>query len=475
MSDVSEVKGNKTETHPEGGVQEIPAARASRVLSFSFKSLQRAGNPLFIGGSAAVFVALAVFEEVGSGSAALGFCVVILLYLIAPVFQTVSIDEAEAERIASDLTVNAPATELTEVVSALPGACFLLSIDGEVISQNEAARRLTAPVEMGQHISAVLRAPDVLEAIGKAAAERLAQSVNYFERVPVNRWLEAHVAYIGSDSTGAESVEGARELEKDWLLLLLTDLTQQQRVERMRADFVANASHELRTPLASLLGFIETLQGPARDDAEARARFLEIMREQASRMARLITDLMSLSRIEQNAHVRPEAVIDLNSIIGHVTDAMSVLAQEHGVELRVRLPDDGPLRVQGDRDELTQVVQNLVDNAVKYGEAGKRVDITVRRVPPVAVDGLGRIEIEVRDYGPGIPPEHVPRLTERFYRVDVAYSREKGGTGLGLAIVKHILNRHRGQLLIESEPGDGAVFTVRLEPVDASASVRPAA
>ena len=291
----------------------------------------------------------------------------------------------------------------------------------------------------------------------------------------MNRWLEAHVAYIGSDSTGAESVEGARDLEKDWLLLLLTDLTQQQRVERMRADFVANASHELRTPLASLLGFIETLQGPARDDAEARARFLEIMREQASRMARLITDLMSLSRIEQNAHVRPEAVIDLNSIIGHVTDAMSVLAQEHGVELRVRLPDDGPLRVQGDRDELTQVVQNLVDNAVKYGEAGKRVDITVRRVPPVAVDGLGRIEIEVRDYGPGIPPEHVPRLTERFYRVDVAYSREKGGTGLGLAIVKHILNRHRGQLLIESEPGDGAVFTVRLEPVDASASVRPAA
>lgn len=472
MSDASEVKDNKPLMRPGGGDQEspVPGASARRALSLMAEPLQRAGNPLFIAGAAAVFAALAVFAGLSAGPAALAFCAVILLYFVAPVFQPISIDEAVAERIASDLSVNASATELTDVVSALPGACFLLGIDGEVISQNEAALRLTAPVETGQHISAVLRAPDVLEAIGKAAAERSAQSVNYFERVPVNRWLEAHVAYIANDGTQETDVP-----EKGWLLLLLTDLTQQQRVERMRADFVANASHELRTPLASLLGFIETLQGPARDDADARARFLEIMREQASRMARLITDLMSLSRIEQNAHVRPETVIDLRSIIGHVTDAMSVLAHEHGVELNVQLPGEGALNVQGDRDELTQVIQNLVDNAVKYGEAGKRVDITARRVPPVAAGGIGRIEIEVRDYGPGIPPEHVPRLTERFYRVDVAFSREKGGTGLGLAIVKHILNRHRGQLLIESEPGEGAVFTVRLEPAEAGSPVKSAA
>jgi two-component system, OmpR family, phosphate regulon sensor histidine kinase PhoR len=230
----------------------------------------------------------------------------------------------------------------------------------------------------------------------------------------------------------------------------------------MRADFVANASHELRTPLASLLGFVETLQGPARNDAAARDQFLSVMRAQAKRMARLIDDLLSLSRIERNAHIRPDATVDLGSVVGHVTEALAPLARERGVELALERPP-GPFDVAGDRDELIRVFENLVENAIKYGSSGGRVEVILAASPK----GSGRsdVAVTVRDHGPGIAAEHLPRLTERFYRVDVTQSRDKGGTGLGLAIVKHILARHRGRLTIESTPGEGASFTVRIERI----------
>jgi two-component system phosphate regulon sensor histidine kinase PhoR len=238
---------------------------------------------------------------------------------------------------------------------------------------------------------------------------------------------------------------------------LFRDLTSARRLENMRADFVANASHELRTPLASLLGFIETLQGPARNDAAARERFLEIMREQGRRMARLVDDLLSLSRIEMRAHVEPSEVVDLGALVAQMVRTLSPLAQEQGVSLDLSLPG-GECWVQGDRDELLQLTENLVENAVKYGASGQRVEVALAPRP----GDRPHVELSVRDYGPGIPTEHLPRLTERFYRVDVGQSREKGGTGLGLAIVKHIVNRHRGRLDIESEPGRGAVFRVTL-------------
>jgi two-component system phosphate regulon sensor histidine kinase PhoR len=226
----------------------------------------------------------------------------------------------------------------------------------------------------------------------------------------------------------------------------------------MRADFVANASHELRTPLAALSGFIETLQGSARDDAKARERFLAIMQDQARRMARLIDDLLSLSRIELNAHRRPDTAVDLVPIVRQVVDGLETLARDRGVTVQVEAAD--ALMVPGDRDELIRLFENLIENALKYGAAGKRVDITPRQA--VTLDGEPEAQIAVRDYGPGIAPEHVPRLTERFYRVDVRESRAQGGTGLGLALVKHILNRHRGRLSIASMPGAGATFTVHL-------------
>jgi two-component system phosphate regulon sensor histidine kinase PhoR len=242
------------------------------------------------------------------------------------------------------------------------------------------------------------------------------------------------------------------------VLLTFRDLTPLRRAEEMRADFVANASHELRTPLAALSGFIETLQGPAREDAKARERFLDIMQEQARRMARLIDDLLSLSRIELNAHRQPDTPIDLAPIVGQVVDSLQTLARDRAVMVNVEAA--GALRVLGDRDELVRVFENLVENALKYGASGKRVDI--RLAPAKGLDGEPEAQVSVRDYGPGIAPEHLPRLTERFYRVDVRESRALGGTGLGLALVKHILNRHRGRLSIESTLGAGATFIVHL-------------
>jgi two-component system phosphate regulon sensor histidine kinase PhoR len=227
----------------------------------------------------------------------------------------------------------------------------------------------------------------------------------------------------------------------------------------MRADFIANASHELRTPLAALSGFIDTLLGSARDDAEARTRFLAIMKTQADRMARLIDDLLSLSRVELTEHMHPETPVDLVPIVRQVADGLQTLALDRNVEINLAQPA-GPITVAGDRDELTRVFENLIENALKYGANGKRVDIGFAQT--TSPDNAPEILVTVRDYGPGIAAEHIPRLTERFYRVDVSQSRAEGGTGLGLALVKHILNRHRGKLAIKSGAGHGAAFTVRL-------------
>jgi two-component system phosphate regulon sensor histidine kinase PhoR len=222
----------------------------------------------------------------------------------------------------------------------------------------------------------------------------------------------------------------------------------------MRVDFIANVSHELRTPLASLVGFIETLQGPARDDPASRERFLDIMRDQAWRMTRLIDDLLSLSRIELREHVAPDRRVDLRLVAMQMLDTLRPMARDRGVNIAIDCSPE-PAMVLGHDDELSRVVENLAENAIKYGESGKRVDVALTRRG-------SEIELSVRDYGPGIAHEHLPRLTERFYRVDAAESRGKGGTGLGLAIVKHIVSRHRGRLAIESEPGQGAVFRVLL-------------
>ncbi|MGH7003408.1 MAG: sensor histidine kinase, partial [Alphaproteobacteria bacterium] len=255
-------------------------------------------------------------------------------------------------------------------------------------------------------------------------------------------------------------------------LVVLHDDTARKRLDQMRADFVANVSHELKTPLASLIGFIETLRGPAAEDAEARQRFLEIMQEQAARMRRLVDDIMSLSRIELEEHQAPTGRVALLPILQNLMEALQVQALTRRISFRLdkHMADDDHLEVSGDRDQLIQVFQNLLDNAVKYGREGSAVVIAVRRAGGEKLPqrdarekrAPGAVEVAVIDQGEGIPPEHLSRLTERFYRVDRGRSRQLGGTGLGLAIVKHILNRHGGRLAIESKLGQGSRFTVLL-------------
>ena len=350
------------------------------------------------------------------------------------------------------------------VISALPDPTIALTPESIVVTFNTGVRDLAPGIARGEPISFVLRVPDVLEAIRAAASNRQTRRVEFFQRVPADRWWEATVAPL---SLPGDALGNDRRL----VLLTLRDFTPQRRVEEMRADFVANASHELRTPLASLSGFIETLQGSARNDAPSRDRFLAIMKEQATRMARLIDDLLSLSRIEQKAHIHPDKHIDLTAIVYEVADGLAPLADERGVDIGIA-DQAGSLIVPGDRDELIRVFENLIENALKYGASGKRVEITLMREP---VTGQARDAVaSVRDYGPGIAPEHLPRLTERFYRVDITESRAQGGTGLGLALVKHILNRHRGRLTIDSKPGAGACFTVRLPLVKTEVMTEPA-
>jgi two-component system phosphate regulon sensor histidine kinase PhoR len=248
--------------------------------------------------------------------------------------------------------------------------------------------------------------------------------------------------------------------------VVLSDRSREHAVERMRADFVANVSHELRTPLASLIGFIDTLRGPAANDPPAQQRFLGIMGEQAARMNRLIDDLLSLSRIELIEHQAPSDTVELCELVTRLVAGFEPRLRERSVKLDLRVPDELPA-VIGDADQLTQVLQNLLDNAVKYGREGGTVRLDVATAPP----GRPGVVVTVADQGAGIPREHLPRLTERFYRVDTGRSRAAGGTGLGLAIVKHIVNRHRGQLAIESEEGTGTTVTVWLP----QAAARPAA
>jgi two-component system, OmpR family, phosphate regulon sensor histidine kinase PhoR len=340
-------------------------------------------------------------------------------------------------------------SSIQSVIEALPDPVIALDFELTVLASNAAARAVAPALRHGEPLSLAMRAPDILEAARRASTTGKPQRMEFSERVPLDRWYEVHV-------TPAAQAEGAGF--GGLILLCLRDLTPLRRAEEMRADFVANASHELRTPLASLTGFIETLQGAARDDPAARERFLAIMQAQATRMARLIDDLLSLSRIELNAHLRPDTAVELLSVVRQVTEGLETLARDRDVMITVAAPVHS-INVLGDRDELIRLFENLVENALKYGASGKRVDITLASVD---TPDMREARVSVRDCGPGIAAEHLPRLTERFYRVDVTESRAQGGTGLGLALVKHILNRHRGRLIIDSRPGEGATFTARL-------------
>jgi len=338
------------------------------------------------------------------------------------------------------------------VIDAVPEPAVVLDEGGYVLHANRMAEHLFGSRRRRSHFVSMSRDPELLEAVDRALATGETGSIELHGRVPFERRLLATVAPLERSRSGARGGPA--------LLVSFRDLSEQDRLARMRADFVANASHELRTPLASLRGFVETLQGAAKDDAQARERFLKVMGEQAERMTRLVDDLLSLSRVEMREHLPLAERVDLNEAVAHVIQALQPIAGQAGTAIEFQGLEE-PAIVRGDRDEIVQVFQNLVQNAVKYGKPGGHIG--VRIVREAAAGGrLARFVASVTDDGPGIAPQHLPRLTERFYRVSVAASREKGGTGLGLAIVKHILNRHRGELAITSKIGQGSTFAVTL-------------
>jgi two-component system, OmpR family, phosphate regulon sensor histidine kinase PhoR len=405
---------------------------------------RRSARLIVIVAAAIVFAGLAALGALAAIYAILGFAIVAAAALLA--MRRGEIDDHLAPPVTVAERTGDP---LRAVVTGLPDPVIALDRDGRVLALNERARALAPALRQGEPVSLALRMPELNEAIGRAAATGEEQRVQYGERGPLERWFETIVIPVKREAGSSKP---------DLVLMTFHDLTPLRRVEEMRADFVANASHELRTPLAALSGFIETLQGSARDDTKARERFLAIMQEQARRMARLIDDLLSLSRIELNAHRRPDTPVDLVPIVRQVVDGLETLARDRGVAVNVEAAN--ALTVLGDHDELVRVFENLIENALKYGAPGKRVDIKLALA--ASAEGEPEARVSVRDYGPGIAPEHLPRLTERFYRVDVTESRAQGGTGLGLALVKHIINRHRGRLSIESAPGAGATFTIHL-------------
>lgn len=335
-----------------------------------------------------------------------------------------------------------PAVDLAAVVQ---DPLYIFDRTGAVLHANEAATLAFGPIAPGGSLQLKFRAPEIHAFIGHVLEGKEAPpAIDYIERVPFERAYRVAAMPIGG--------------EGGLYVLLFRDQSEARRIDRMRTDFIANASHELRTPLASIAGFIETLRGPARNDAKARDNFLQIMQEQTARMARLIDDLLSLSRLEAKPYVRPTERVDLGRLLREVSDSLSHLATETGIAIKLDLPE-APLEVTGNRDELVQVFANLLENACKYGSSGGRVTVQARREKPGA-----ETAVTVTDFGPGIPQEHIPRITERFYRVDVETSRAQKGTGLGLAIVKHILTRHGARLSIRSKVGEGSSFTVHFPP-----------
>ncbi len=342
------------------------------------------------------------------------------------------------------------------VLDNLPYPLVLVSGNRRVTYANSAATALFDNIALDADLALTLRHPQVLDAVERALETGQPQADEISLSGTVTRVFDLHIVPVSAEAVGAET---------DGVLLTLNEKTAEIRAEQMRADFVANASHELRSPLSAILGFIETLQGPAKDDADARGRFLGIMDREAGRMNRLIDDLLSLSRVELDEHVRPQGKVDLSHSLNSVVDLLSERAAAKNIEIKLSGGHNIP-EIPGDADQLFQVFRNLIENAVNHSPAGSVVSVNIDASSTLTDSSTPGVAVHIVDQGEGIAKQHLPRLTERFYRADPARGKSAGdgpvSTGLGLAIVKHILNRHRGRLIIESEVGEGSTFSVVL-------------
>lgn len=346
------------------------------------------------------------------------------------------------------------------IFDGLPDPVFAVDLDLQVVDANQAAKNFLGDNAVGAILNDTLVSKSVLETVKMVLdGTPIPRSEVEFPS-PISRTFEMNLWRL----------PGLKSKGPAWVIVVLHDMTAMRRAEQMRADFVSNVSHEMRSPLSSLLGFIETLRGPARDDSEARERFLRIMEDEAKRMTRLINDLLTLSKVESDEHILPEGKVNLGDLLTQVANILSVRTEARNMKIMIeKLPE--PTFAKGNADELVQVFQNLIGNAISYGREGSivRVEVAKNIVLPGAKEP--RVSVAIINQGDGIPAEEIPRLTERFYRVDKGRSRSMGGTGLGLAIVKHIVAHHRGYLDIKSTLGKDTRFTVYLPAAEAT---RPA-
>ena len=334
------------------------------------------------------------------------------------------------------------------MLAAVPLPLMIVGNDQRIKSANAGAHVIFGADLEGRQVLTVIRQPALLDALEATLRDGSSNRARFLMTGAQDASYRIMTSPI---SNGPE--HGA--------LIAFEDVTELEKAEEMRRDFVANVSHELRTPLTALLGFIETLKGAAKDDAVARERFLTIMEREAGRMNRLVSELLSLSRVEAEERMRPGERGDMAGIVRSAITALKPLAEAAQVEIELT-GAEAPIHLLADPDQMAQVFSNLIENAVKYGGSGKRVTVAITREPrEIGLRGPA-VRFDVIDRGEGIDQVHLPRLTERFYRVDAHRSREKGGTGLGLAIVKHIINRHRGRLKIDSTKGQGSRFSVIL-------------
>ncbi len=344
--------------------------------------------------------------------------------------------------------MNAPRADIDALIAGLPIAALVIGRDERIHSVNDKARSLLGDNLLERHFITALRQPVVMDAIEACLRDHRTQTARYLGNDGAqDTTFDVHAAWV-------------EFAELSGVLVSFEDMTHVEQAGQMRRDFVANVSHELRTPLTALMGFIETLRGPAKGDAAATERFLGTMYAEATRMERLVRDLLALSRVESEERIRPQTDVDLSGLVRNVIHLLRPISDESGVEIVEDLPE--VVQISGDSDQLRQVTTNLIENAVKYGGHGKAVHVTITILDYDPTLRRRAVTLAVRDEGPGIAAIHIPRLTERFYRIDGHRSREMGGTGLGLAIVKHIINRHRGRLRIESELGRGSEFRVIL-------------
>lgn len=340
--------------------------------------------------------------------------------------------------------------DLLPILNAVAVPILLIGHDRKIIVANGSAEALFGNNLSNKDFVRALRHPDAVSCVDKVLGGSAREEAEISLTAPVRSTY--NVCAVRTHDPDTDEIR---------IVFSLHDISHVIETEQMRVDFVANVSHELRSPLTALSGFIETLQGAAQDDAAARTRFLDIMQNEAGRMTRLIDDLLSLSKVEANEHVRPSGHVELTSLVERVVAILVRQARDEHKTIRLEKSDE-VFQVSGDEDQLTQVFQNLIENAVKYSHADSEVLVTISRVENVAGVMSPALAVEISDRSDGIAPEHIPRLTERFYRVDKGRSREMGGTGLGLAIVKHIISRHRGRMVIKSQLGEGSTFTIYL-------------